>query len=51
MLCPDYTELRSNYTSHSSFIEIHVLTATENHKIKELASFVYYRETHTEKLN
>ena len=44
MLCPAYTELRSNYTSYSSFIEI--LTETEEHKIKKLASFVY----HTEKL-
>ena len=44
MLCPTYTELRSNYTSYSSFIEI--LTETGEHKIKKLASFVY----HTEKL-
>ena len=44
MLCPAYTELRSNYTSYGSFIEI--LTETEEHKIKKLASFVY----HTEKI-
>ena len=44
MLCPAYTDLRSKYTSCSSFIEI--LTKTENHKINKLASFVY----HTEKL-
>ena len=44
MLCPAYTELRSNYTSYSSSIEI--LTETEEHKIKKLASFVY----HTDKL-
>ena len=44
MLCPAYTELRSNYTSYSSFIEI--LTETEEHNIKKLASFVIY---HAEK--
>ena len=32
-----------NYTSYSSFIEI--LTETEKHKIKKLASFVYHTET------
>ena len=42
MLCPAYTELRSNYTSYSSFIEI--LTETEEHNIKKLASFVYHAE-------
>ena len=40
MLCPAYTELRSNYASYSSFIEI--LTELEEHKIKKLASFVYH---------
>ena len=44
MLCPAYTELISNYTSYSSFIEM--LTETEAHEIKKSASFVY----HTEKL-
>ena len=44
MLCTAYTELRSNYTSYSSFIGI--ITETEEHKIKKLASFVY----HTKKL-
>ena len=42
MLCPAYTEFRSNYTSHSSFIEI--LTETEEHKIKKLASLVYHTD-------
>ena len=44
MLFPAYAELRSNYTSYSSFIEIPI--ETEEHKIMKLASFVY----HTEKL-
>ena len=44
MLCPACTELRSSYTSYSSFIEI--LTETEEPKIEKLATFVY----HTEKL-
>ena len=44
MLCPAYTELRSNYISYSSLIKI--LTETEEHNIKKLASFLY----HTEKL-
>ena len=35
MLCPAYTEMRSNYTSYSSFIEI--ITETEEHKKKKLA--------------
>ena len=47
MLCPAYTELRSNYlfiqnTPHSSGIEI--LTKTDENKIKQLASFAYYAE-------
>ena len=43
MLCPAYAEVISNYTSYSSFMEI--LTKTEEHKIKKLASFVYHTET------
>ena len=42
MLCPAYTELRSNYTFYSSFIEI--LAGTRGHKIKKLAKFLYDTE-------
>ena len=47
MLCPAYTDLRSNYlfiqnTSYSNFIEI--LTETDENKTKKLVSFVYHAE-------
>ena len=47
MLCPAYTDLRSNYLfihniSYSNFIGI--LTETDENKIKKLASFVYHAE-------
>ena len=47
MLCPAYTDLRSNYlfiqnTSYSNFIEI--LTETDENKTEKLASFVYHAE-------
>ena len=47
MLCPAYTDLRSNYlfiqnTSYSNFIEI--LTETDENKINKLASFIYHAE-------
>ena len=47
IICPAYTELRSSYTSYSSFIEIP--TETEEHKIKKLALFVYHTDNHIQR--